>query len=155
MKNMKGIMLVLLTVAVLLLAGCAGQTAEPTTADGGGGGEAAALSVSGVVDEELFLSMDELQAMETREVEYTGKDGETETYTGVAVNDLLAEAGLGGDASTVAFVASDGYEAELPLVDLEGCGDCVVAFDGDELRMVLPGFSGKVQVKGVVDIQVK
>jgi hypothetical protein len=55
----------------------------------------------------------------------------------------------------VVFVASDGYEAELALAELNGCGDCVVAFDGDELRMVLPDFPGSVQVKGVVEIVVK
>jgi len=151
MKKHIHVLLAVLAVFALLLAGCGEEAPEP--AESGGGD--AALTVSGAVDQELSLSMDDLQGMETVDVEYTGKDDETEAYTGVPVNDLLSEAGLGGDASAVVFAASDGYEAELPLSDLEGCSDCVVAFDGDELRMVLPGLSGKVQVKGVVEIQVK
>ncbi|MFO8036568.1 MAG: hypothetical protein R6U57_08105 [Anaerolineales bacterium] len=152
MQLKKRTILVLALIAALLLGGCG--PAEETVVEEGGGGEAA-LTVSGAVDEELSLSRGDLEGMKTMEVEYTGKDGETETFTGVPVNDILAEAGLSGDASAVVFVASDGYEAELPLTDLEGCSECVVAFDGDELRMVLPGFSGKVQVKGVVEIQAK
>jgi DMSO/TMAO reductase YedYZ molybdopterin-dependent catalytic subunit len=152
MQITKRTILILALIAALLLGGC--SPAEETEVEEGGGGEAA-LTVSGAVDEELSLSMGDLEGMETMGVDYTDKDGETETYTGVPVNDILAEAGLSGDASAVVFVASDGYEAELPLADLEGCSDCVVAFDGGELRMVLPGFSGKVQVKGVVGIQVK
>ncbi len=146
----KRTILIIGLVAILLLAGC-GPAEEPAEERGG----PIALTVSGAVDEELSLSMGDLEGMESVAVEYTGKDGETETYTGVPVSVVLAEAGLSGDASAVVFVASDGYEAELPLSDLKGCSDCVVAFDGDELRMVLPGFSGKVQVKGVVEIQVK
>lgn len=149
----KHLVLVLLTVFVLLLASCGGGAPE-SEAETGTGGEAA-LTVSGALNQELSLSMADLERMDSVDVEYTGKDGETESYTGVPVNDLLAEAAPGGDASAVVFVASDGYEAELPLADLEGCGDCVVAFDGDELRMVLPGFSGKMQVKSVIEIQVK
>jgi len=151
MKKHLHVLLAILTIFVLLLAGCGEGASVPAESEEGD----AALTVSGAVDQELSLSMDDLQGMETVDVEYTGKDDETEAYTGVPVNDLLSEASLGGDASAVVFVASDGYEAELPLSDLEGCSDCVVAFDGDELRMVLPGFSGKVQVKGVVEIQVK
>ncbi len=93
--------------------------------------------------------------MKSVDVKYTDQDGKTDTFTGVPVDDVLGEAGLSGDASFVVSVASDGYEVELPLADLEGCGDCVAAFDGDELRMVLPGYSGKVQDEGVVELNVK
>ncbi len=85
--------------------------------------------------------------------EATKKDGSTTEYTGVLVIDLLNEAGAAG--GTVVFIASDGYEAELSMAELEGCADCIVAFDGEELRMVLPGFPSSVQIKGVVEIQVK
>jgi hypothetical protein len=100
----------------------------------------------------MEFTMSQLEAMTTLEVEYTGKDDQVTTYIGVPVLDLITEAGLAGD--TAIFTASDGYEAELPLADLDSCSDCVVAFDGDELRMVLPGFASNVQVKGVVEIQV-
>ena len=152
MKHKKHLLiLVALLVTSLLVAGC-GSTEAPAGETGGG---EAALTVTGSVDEELSLTMGDLEGMDTAEVDYEDKDGNVETYTGVPVNDLLAETGLGNDASMISFVASDGYSADLDLAELEGCGDCVVAFDDGELRMVLPGFSGKVQVKGVVELQAK
>ncbi|MCD4803029.1 MAG: hypothetical protein K8R16_08815 [Anaerolineales bacterium] len=102
---------------------------------------------------ETAFSMEQLEGMDTVVSEATNKDGSTTEYTGVLVIDLLNEAGAAG--GTVVFIASDGYEAELSLAELEGCADCIVAFDGEELRMVLPGFPGSVQIKGVVEIQVK
>lgn len=109
--------------------------------------EQAALVVGGV---EFTLS--QLEGMPALEVEYTNKDGEVTVYTGVLVTDLLAEAGL--DGATAVFAASDGYEAEVALAEVQTCADCVVAFDDGELRMVLPGFPSNLQVKGVVEIQV-
>ena len=85
--------------------------------------------------------------------EATKKDGSTAEYTGVLVSGLLAEAGTEGE--TIVFIASDGYETEAAKSDIDACADCIVAFDGDELRMVLPGFPSNVQVKGVVGISVK
>jgi len=149
MKFKKLILFVFVLAAVLVLTGCGGQEADVPESAGG----EAALTLSGAVSEELSFTMAELESREDREVDYIGKDGETETYTGVPVNDLLGEAGLQDDASSLVFVASDGYEAEVDLAEVQGCGDCVVAFDGDSLRMVMPGFSGKVQVKGVVEIR--
>ena len=107
-----------------------------------------ALVVSGVP-----FSRDQLEGMETLVAEATKKDDSIVEYTGVLVSSLLAEAGAVGD--TVVITASDGYEAEASKVEVDACADCIVAFDGDELRMVLPGFPSNVQVKGVVSISVK
>ena len=116
-------------------------------------GEAAPMEETALVVGEMAYTMSQLEAMDTLEVDYTGKDDEVTTYTGVLVLDLLAEAGLEGE--TAVFIAGDGYEAELALAELKDCPDCVVAFDDGELRMVLPGFPGNVQVKGVVELSVK
>jgi hypothetical protein len=137
-------------IMALLLAGC-GQSGG-----GGGAAKAVAFEVTGQVGKEMQWSADEMQGMDTIEVEYTGKSGETETYTGVPVNDLLDKAEPKADASTVVFVGDDGYTAEAPLSEVRDCGDCIVGFmDEGGFRMVLPGFSGKVQVKGVVEAQVQ
>ncbi len=140
-------MLIVLLATVLVLSACGG-TAEPAGEEAPAPAAEAALTVGG---EEYTMA--DLKGMKTMVVESEKKDGTTEEYTGVKVTDLLADAGATGE--TVVFVASDGYEAELALVDLEGCPDCVVALDGGELRMVLPGFPGNVQVKGVVEIKTK
>jgi hypothetical protein len=98
-------------------------------------------------------SRGQLEGMDTIVSEALKKDGSTTEYTGVLVTDLLNAAGAAG--GTVVFIASDGYEAELSMSELEGCADCIVAFDGEELRMVLPGFPSSVQIKGVIEILVK
>jgi hypothetical protein len=54
------------------------------------------------------------------------------------------------------FVADDGYTAEAPLADIETCADCIVSFRNQGgFSIVAPGLPGNVQVKGVVEIQVK
>ena len=94
--------------------------------------------------------------MDTIQAESTNKQGEAQTYTGVLISDLLGKADPKDDATTVVFVADDGYTAEVPLADVEACQDCIVSFrDGGGFSTVLPGFPGNVQVKGVVEIQVK
>ena len=74
---------------------------------------------------------------------------------------LLAACG-GAAEPAVEEAPADAGEAALTVGDtaytmseLEGCADCVVAFDDGELRMVLPGFPGNVQVKGVVELMAK
>ena len=89
------------------------------------------------------------------DVDYTNKDGETKTYTGVSIAALLADAGAAGDA-TLVLVAGDGYTAEVALADLVGCANCIVAFDPKGgLRTVFPDLAGNLQVKDLVEIQVK
>lgn len=147
MKKYFGLMLMVLLTAVLVLSACGG-TAEPVVDEAPAPAAEAALTVA-----DQGYAMADLEDMETMVVESEKKDGTVVEYTGVKVVDLLADAGAEGE--TVVFTASDGYEAELIMAELEGCGDCVVAFDGGELRMVLPGFPGSVQVKGVVEIKTK
>lgn len=95
-----------------------------------------------------------LEGLGTISVDYTNKDGETTTYTGVLLSTLLEDAGITGSDTALAFVASDGYEAETTLVEIDACSNCIVAFDGDDLRMVLPDKPSNLQVKYVVEIKV-
>jgi hypothetical protein len=141
----------LLTVALLtvLLVGCGGATEEPEAEMG-----EVALELTGNVENEMAWTEAELEAMDTMTVEVENRDGEMEEYTGVSMNALLEEAGAGSDASTINLVASDGYTADVPLAEVQGCDDCIVAFD-DGLRSVLPGFPGNKQVKGLIEIQVE
>jgi hypothetical protein len=46
--------------------------------------------------------------------------------------------------------------AEAPLADIQACADCIVSFRNQGgFSIVAPGFPGNVQVKGVVEIQVR
>jgi hypothetical protein len=121
----------------------------------GAGGEAA-LKVTGQVTEEQAWSEDEVKAMETMEAESTNNKGETETYTGVLIADLLELAGPLPEATAVVFVANDGYTAEASLAEVLACADCIVSFRNQGgFSTVMPGYPGNMQVKGVIELQVK
>lgn len=114
-----------------------------------------ALTITGSVASEQAWTEAEVKAMNVISVESTNKNGEKATYTGVLFSDLLALAQPNADATSVVFVADDGFTAEIGLADLTACADCIVSFrDNGGFSTVLPGQSGKLQVKGVVEIQV-
>jgi tungstate transport system substrate-binding protein len=115
-----------------------------------------ALKITGNVGQEMSWTEEEVRAMETMEAQSTNSQGDTETYTGVSINKLLEMAGPAADATTVVFVAADGITAEVTLDELQACADCIVSFrTRGGFSIVMPGFPGGVQVKGVIEIQVK
>ncbi len=148
----KKMLFTLVTVVLVagLLVGCGGGGET-----GGGVPEDAALKVTGMVESEVGWTADDLQGMETMDVEMENKEGGTDTYTGVSLNALLDEAGVQGAATTVELIADDGYFVEVDLGELQACDDCIVAFDGDGFRSALPGFPRNTGVKGLVEINVK
>ena len=116
----------------------------------------AALKVTGNVATPIGWTEDEVKAMDTIDVQSTNKQGETQTYTGVLLKDLVALAGPAAGATTVVFVAGDGYTAEMPLADLMACTNCIASFRSQGgFSTVLPDQPGNLQVKDVVEIQVK
>jgi len=152
MKHLMRLSFVMLVV-VGLLVGCGGATED--AGDAGATGDTA-FKVTGMVGVEKAWTLAELKAMDTLEADYTNKDGETTTYTGVAINALLDEAGAEAGAATIALIADDGYSADVTLDEIAGCANCIIGFrDDGRLMSVLPGFAGKVHVKGVVEMQVK
>ena len=98
-------------------------------------------------------TQNQLEALDTMTADYTNKDGETTTYSGVSLAALLTDAGLTG-SGTLVFTAADGFEADMPLEEALECPDCIVAFDNGSLRMVLPDFSSRLQVKDIIEISV-
>ena len=142
------------TIFIVLLVAVAMLTACSTTAN-----DVVDEVVEEAAEAEGILSIGEksytqsdLEALGTMDSDYTNKDGETTTYSGVLISSLLADAGADGD--NVTFVASDGYEAEITMAELVDCANCIIAFDDGELRTVLPDFGGKLNVKGIVEIAV-
>jgi hypothetical protein len=147
-------------VLSLALAACGPTAPEPAPAVEEAPAEEpaaeVALKVTGSVANEQAWTEDEVKAMNTLDVESTNKKGETNTYTGVLLTDLLAAAQTNADAATVVFVADDGYTAEISLDELNACADCIASFRNQGgFSTVLPGYEGKLQVKGVIEIQVK
>ncbi len=117
---------------------------------------AAALAFTGKVDNPSSWSLADLQGMDAISVDTTDKNGETVHSTGVKLLHLVDEVGLQDGVLSLTFVGSDGYEAQVDIAELQACAECIVAIQDDgTLNSVLPGFSGKVQVKGVVEIRVE
>jgi len=106
------------------------------------------------VDSQEYSQAD-LEALGTMSVDYTNKDGETTTYEGVPIADVLQDAGVADSGDTVTFTAADDYSADMALEEALACPNCIVAFDEGSLRLVMPDFSGKLQVKDLVTISVE
>ncbi len=75
----------------------------------------AAFRITGSVQTEVGWTEEKLRSMDTIEAEATNKAGETKTYTGVRISDLLSKADPKDGATTLVFVAGDGYTAEVAL----------------------------------------
>ena len=67
------------------------------------------LKITGKVGKEQGWPEADVKAMKTIDVQSTNSKGETATYTGVLISELLALAAPAADAKTVEFVANDGY----------------------------------------------
>ena len=145
--NKKVNILIGLLLTVVLLGACAGQTEEAAAVS------EPVLTMSGAVT--ASWTEEDLQGMTQTSSEYTDKEGNVTVYEGVAINDLLSAAGV-SDYATVTLVASDGYSADVTMEELSACAACIVAFDEDgTLRSVMPDFSGKQQVKDLVELSVQ
>jgi len=128
-------------LASLLLTSCAAPTVEVALLK---------ITIGSTVDE---LCKSDIEAFEEITVFYTNKDGETTTYYGYALTDILTTI---TDSSVITFTAADGYTAEMSGTDLLACDDCIIAFQDDgTLRLVMPNQSSKLQVKDLVEIAIK
>ena len=110
------------------------------------------LTLSGSA--EASWTESDLKSLEMITVDYEGKDGEITSYSGVGISALLNAAGV-TEFETLSLVASDGYSADVTSDEIAGCSDCIVANQDDGgLRSVMPGFSGKLQVKDLIEFKV-
>jgi tungstate transport system substrate-binding protein len=112
------------------------------------------LTVTGAVDQELALTESDLRGMEVVKLNAEHpKNGPTD-YEGVRLSEVLAKAGVQAGASALLFTASDGFTSEVAYADVKACADCLIALDGSDLNMVMPGMSGKAWAKMVAKIEV-
>jgi hypothetical protein len=146
--------LVLLIAALAFASGCAQAVPVPKPTVERDANDDAALTFTGRTENELTLSITDLQTMDVVEktIEHP-KKGE-ETYTGVMLSTLLDQAGP-ADEATLTFTATDAYSVDVPVSDARACTDCMVAFDGDTLRLIMPSFGSSYWVKEVVSIEAK
>ena len=140
MKKKIFVGLIFATIAILSAA-CNAASDEP------------AVIISGLVD--TTISAESLKGMDMVDVEFTEKDDSVTTYTGVKIVDVLDSAGV-SDFSVLTMIASDDYAADVTADELATCENCIIASDGEGgWRSVLPGFSGKLQVKNLIELAVQ
>jgi len=125
------------------------------------------LTVSGLVDDELTLTIDDLPTIDEQATQRGTLDCTSGWYTvqdwgGVRVGDLLDAAGAGTDARWVRFVSVTGYRWSLPIVE---AGDALLATHvggawlshghGAPARLVAPGRRGFQWVKWVQRVELR
>lgn len=149
MKN-RSIVLCSVFFTALLLAACAPQVALAPSAKPV---EDAVLVISGNV--EMAWTLDDLKGLPVANADFTNKDGETSTYSGVSFAQVLKSAGV-EKYSAMTLVAADDYTIDIDQKTLDACADCIIAIGDDgSLRAVMPGMQGSFQVRDLVELQVK
>ena len=115
------------------------------------------LAITGMVNQELALTDADLHNMEVVHITAVQPKNGSHAYDGVRLNAILDKAGVKTGATTVVFLASDGYSAEVSLADIRACADCLLAFTGpqDGYTTVMPGMPGNDWTKNVIEIEVK
>lgn len=152
------------TLTIMLVAVSFWAGLQPTAHAQSNGGEWQ-LTVTGLVEHPLSLSLTELAAMPQTTVNAAlicvGSPGSVVAegnWVGVNLWLLLETAGVSPDAVKVAFYASDGYSTDLPLETAQR-GDVILAYEKDGaplsegLRLVVPGKWGYKWISQVVSIE--
>jgi DMSO/TMAO reductase YedYZ molybdopterin-dependent catalytic subunit len=123
------------------------------------------LSVSGLVDHPLNLTLADIEAMPQTTVygtivcvDFPNETVAQGNWTGVRLWFLLEAAGVSANATKVAFFAIDGYSTDL-TVETAMRGDVIVAYQrdgvslGETLRLVVPGKWGYKWISLVTGIE--
>jgi DMSO/TMAO reductase YedYZ molybdopterin-dependent catalytic subunit len=128
------------------------------------------LKVDGMVDSQLTLSYDDVQAMPAVEQYNTlecvsnavgGDLMSTAQWRGVKLKDLLSKAGIQDGATYVVFKCTDQYDVGIPLS--KGMEDgTILAYEmngsplpqehGYPLRAIVPGYYGMMNPKWITEI---
>lgn len=135
-------------------------------------GQAWRLHVGGMVDKPMTLSLTDLRAlpsvqeyvtMECVSNDVGGDLMSTGQFTGVRLRDLVASASPQSGAGWVGFRARDGYTESLPLSQVQGAPEILVAYDlggaplprshGYPARILIPGHYGMKSPKWLDSIE--
>ena len=129
---------------------------KPAAATTTGTGAKAALTITGVVEKELALTLDALKSVGVVKISAEHPKQGMQTYEGVRLNAVLDQAKVKSGASKLILTSSDGYTVEVGLYDVGKCADCLIAFaDGGKLNAAMPGMQSSFWAKDLVKIEVK
>ncbi|MBK9207081.1 MAG: hypothetical protein IPL71_01715 [Anaerolineales bacterium] len=117
----------------------------------------ATLTVFGSVNQELLLNEAALREMEVLKITAEHPKKGKEDYEGVSLNVLLDLAGVKDGATTLVFIAADGYTSEVSLEEVRACTQCLLGFTNtlEKFKMVMPNLPSSAWAKDVIKIEVK
>lgn len=147
------------SVAILVTAGII-VNASPRS----GGNLASDISVTGLVNHEIFITLDDLKSrpnvtIRSELICVGGTSLGTHNWTGVMLKDLLSEAVVKDGAMKVVFNSSSHYSTDLSVQDAMS-DNVVVAFLKDGIpipegtKLVVPGKWGYKWIDGISSIQI-
>jgi DMSO/TMAO reductase YedYZ molybdopterin-dependent catalytic subunit len=118
-------------------------------------GSGTVLVISGKVEKELAMTMDDLKTMAIdikteHPIEGMG------SYSGARIHELLDKAGARADIQFAVLVSGDGARTSMPFGLLDGCPDCLAgfAYDGG-LVSVMPTMDCYFWIKDLVRIELE
>jgi DMSO/TMAO reductase YedYZ molybdopterin-dependent catalytic subunit len=125
------------------------------------------LEVTGLVDNSLSLTYDELRCMpkvtSNPYLTCPGVFTDYASWTGVPIKDILELANVQAGATTLTLVSADGYTVKLPLetasaeknfLAYEVDGKTLPVLHGFPLRAVFPSMWGSYWLKWLVEIRI-
>ncbi|MBU6997452.1 MAG: molybdopterin-dependent oxidoreductase [Theionarchaea archaeon] len=113
-------------------------------------GKENALIIHGKTKVVLALTKEDFARFDKKTMEAEFK-GEMKTYEGISLTVLLNQARYEDDATSIKFVASDGYTIELDFAEVYGNEDILVT---EDFTLVMPGYESKYWMKGLAEIEV-
>jgi len=115
------------------------------------------LIISGRVGNQMSLSEAGLRAIGAVKVSAEDPKKGAQEFEGVRLATLLNIVQVLPNATKVVFTADDGYQAEIDLVTLAACTDCMIGFTDTPgaFRSVMPGQPSALWVKGLVHVDVQ
>lgn len=112
------------------------------------------LQVTGNVDHTLNMTVSQVEALPSTTITATlvssgnPQDDGTFSYTGVTLWSLLQRAGIATNASSVAVFASDGYQADLTIKEIENNSQIIMAYkqNGEYMKPKSEGGDGPLRL---------
>ena len=162
---MKKTFSILTTIITILLAIVSYSSGLKPVAHADSNGSEWQLTVTGLVEHPLNLSLTEIAAMPQTTVnamlicvDYPSNMVAEGNWTGVSLRLLLENAGVSPDAVKIAFYAKDGYSTDL-TVETAKREDIILAYEKDgaplseTLRLVIPGKWGYKWISQIAAIE--
>jgi len=113
-------------------------------------GKENALIIHGKTKVVLALTREDFARFDKKSVEAEFKD-ETNVFEGVPLRVLLNQARYEDDASSIRFVARDGYAFELDFDEVYSNEDILVT---EDFGLIMPGYESKYWIKDIAEIEV-